>query len=253
MKIGVFICHCGSNIEGTVDTAQVAAASREFPEVTFATDTMYACSEPGQEGIINAIKEHDLDGIVVASCSPRMHETTFRRAMERAGLNRYMFEMANIREHVSWVGKDRKANTRKATDLVHMATEKLRRDKPLYSSQFDVTKRVLVVGGGVAGIQAALDCADGGLDVVLVEREPTIGGKMAKLDKTFPTVDCSSCVLGPRMVDISQNQKISLHTLSEVQQVNGYVGNFEVQINKKSSVCGLGFVHWLRPLYGKMP
>ncbi|SMF00113.1 CoB--CoM heterodisulfide reductase iron-sulfur subunit A family protein [Desulfovibrio gilichinskyi] len=239
MKIGVFVCHCGSNIEGTVDTAAVAAAAREFPGVVFATDTMYACSEPGQDGIIEAIKEHHLDGVVVASCTPRMHEPTFRRTLERAGLNRYLFEMANIREHVSWIGKDREANTNKASDLVRMAAAKLLKNRPLYSKQFPVNKRVLIVGGGVAGIQAALDCADGGLEVVLVERETTIGGKMAKLDKTFPTVDCSSCILGPRMVDVAQHPNITLHAYSEIEEVNGYVGNFEIKIKKKAS-----YVDW---------
>ncbi|SDK33982.1 heterodisulfide reductase subunit A [Maridesulfovibrio ferrireducens] len=239
MKIGVFICHCGTNIEGTVDTAAVAEASREFPGVVFATDTMYACSEPGQDGIIEAIKEHRLDGVVVASCSPRMHEPTFRRTLERAGLNRYLFEMANIREHVSWVGKDREANTNKASDLVRMAAAKLLKNRPLFSKQFPVNKSVMVIGGGVAGIQAALDCANGGLKVVLVEKETTIGGKMAKLDKTFPTVDCSSCVLGPLMVDVAQHPNITLHAYSEIEEVNGYVGNFEIQIKKKAS-----YVNW---------
>jgi len=239
MKIGVFVCHCGSNIEGTVDTAEVARASLAFPDVAFATDTMYACSEPGQEGIVSAIKEHGLSGVVVASCTPRMHEPTFRRTLERAGLNRYMFEMANIREHVSWIGKDRAANTRKATDLVHMAVEKLRRDRPLFAKKFDVNKRVMIIGGGVAGIQAALDCAEGGREVVLVERTTTIGGKMAKLDKTFPTVDCSSCILGPKMVDVSQHENITLYAASEVEAVSGYVGNFEVKVRKKAT-----YVNW---------
>ena len=205
MRIGVFICHCGSNIAGTVDCPSVAATALTYPDVVFATDTMYACSEPGQDAIIEAVKEKNLDGVVVASCSPRMHEQTFRRAVERAGLNRYMFEMANIREHVSWIGKTKDLNTIKAADLVRMAVEKLRRDRPLMAKRFETTKRVLVIGGGVAGIQAALDCADGGQEVVLIEREQSIGGKMAKLDKTFPTVDCSSCVLGPKMVDIAQH------------------------------------------------
>jgi heterodisulfide reductase subunit A2 len=239
MRIGVFICHCGSNIEGTVDTAIVAKTALAFPEVVFATDTMYACSEPGQAGIIEAIKERHLTGVVVASCTPRMHEPTFRRTVERAGLNRYMFEMANIREHVSWIGKDREANTNKAVDLVRIAVEKLRRDAPLSPSKFAINKRVMIIGGGVAGIQAALDCADGGLSVVLVERESTIGGKMAKLDKTFPTVDCSSCILGPKMVDVSQHENITLHAYSEVDSISGYVGNFQVQVKKKAT-----YVDW---------
>ena len=224
MKIGVFICHCGSNIAGTVDCGKVAEIAKTYPDVAFSTDTMYTCSEPGQEEIVAAIKEHKLDGVVVASCTPRMHEPTFRRTVERAGLNKYMFEMANIREHVSWIGKDKEANTNKAAELVRIAVEKLRRDNPLFSKSFESTKRVLVIGGGVAGIQAALDCADAGLDVLLVERESHIGGKMAKLDKTFPTVDCSSCILGPKMVDVAQHPKITLMAASEV--TNGFAPAF---------------------------
>ncbi|EPR44344.1 4Fe-4S ferredoxin iron-sulfur binding domain-containing protein [Desulfovibrio sp. X2] len=239
MKIGVFVCHCGSNIEATVDTAAVAEAARSYPDVAFATDVMYACSEPGQDAIIDTVRGKGLDGVVVASCSPRMHEPTFRRAVERAGLNRYMLEMANIREHVSWIGKNREANTNKAAELVRLAVEKLRQDRALFPKSFEVTKRVLVIGGGVAGIQAALDCAEGGLDVVLVEKSSTIGGKMAKLDKTFPTVDCSSCILGPKMVDVSQNDKISLYAYSEIEEIGGYVGNFEVKIRKKAA-----YVDW---------
>lgn len=234
MRIGVFICHCGSNIGGTVDCARVAEISRSFPDVVYADDPMYTCAEPGQAAIEAAIHEHNLDGVVVASCTPRMHEPTFRRTVERAGLNRYMFEMANIREHVSWIGKDKEANTNKAAELVHMAVSKLRRNKPLKAKSFDVTKKVLVIGGGVAGIQAALDCAEGGLPVILVERDSTIGGKMARLDKTFPTVDCSACILGPKMVDVAQHPNITLYAYSEVEEISGYVGNFSVKIKKKT-------------------
>ena len=239
MKLGVFICHCGSNIAATVDCKAVADAAMAFPDVVFSTDTMYTCSEPGQEEIIDAIKQHRLDGVVVASCTPRMHEPTFRRTLTRAGLNKYMFEMANIREHVSWIGKDKEANTNKAVELVRIAVEKLRRNAPLFSKSFDATKRVLVIGGGVAGIQAALDCADAGIDVILVERESHIGGKMAKLDKTFPTVDCSSCILGPKMVDVAQHPKIKLIAAAEVTKVGGYVGNFTVSIKKRAT-----YVDW---------
>lgn len=239
MKIGVFVCRCGSNIAGTVDCAAVARTAATYPDVVFAADTMYTCSEPGQDEIAAAVKQHALDGVVVASCSPRMHEPTFRRTVERAGLNRYMFEMANIREHVSWIGKDREANTNKAAELVRMAVEKLRRNVPLYSKKFDAAKRVLVIGGGVAGIQAALDCADAGLGVILVERETSIGGKMAKLDKTFPTVDCSSCILGPKMVDVARHPGIKLLAASEVIRVSGYVGNFTVAIRRRAT-----YVDW---------
>ncbi len=241
MKIGVFVCHCGSNIEGTVDTAAVAKAALDYPEVAHAEDVMYSCSEPGQEAIIEAVRSRGLTGVVVASCTPRMHEPTFRRAVERAGLNRYMLEMANIREHVSWIGKDRQANTNKAADLVRIAVEKLRRNRPLTPKSFDITRRVLVIGGGVAGIQAALDCADGGMEVVLVERTSSIGGKMAKLDKTFPTVDCSSCILGPKMVDVAQHPNITLYAYAEVEEIGGYVGNFDVKVRKKAS-----YVDWAK-------
>ncbi len=241
MKIGVFVCHCGSNIAGTVDVRKVAEAARSMPEVAFASDTMYACSEPGQEGIIQAIKDKGLDGAVVASCTPRMHGPTFMRTVARAGLNPYMFEMANIREHVSWIGKNMDANTEKATDLVRMAVAKLTRNRPLYPKSFSINKRVLVIGGGVAGIQAALDCADGGLQVVLVEKTTSIGGKMAKLDKTFPTVDCSSCILGPKMVDVAQHPNITLMANAEIEEVQGYVGNFEVKVRRKAT-----YVDWVK-------
>lgn len=239
MRIGVFVCQCGTNIAGTVDTQEVARRAGTLPDVAYATSYMYTCSEPGQQEIQRAIKEKNLQGVVVAACSPRMHEPTFRRAVERAGLNRFMFEMANIREHVSWINNDREANTRKAAELVEMAVAKLSFNQPLFSSQISVNKRVMVIGGGVAGIQAALDCSDGGLDVVLVERKSSIGGKMAQLDKTFPTVDCSSCILGPKMVDVVQKDNITLHAASGVESISGYVGNFTVEVRKKAT-----YVDW---------
>ena len=239
MRIGVFVCQCGTNIAATVDTEAVAREARTFADVAYATSYMYTCSEPGQQEIQRAISEHNLQGVVVAACSPRMHEPTFRRAVAKAGLNRYMFEMANIREHVSWIGNDRAPNTRKAVDLVRMAVAKLRFNQPLIALKMPVNKRVLVIGAGIAGIQTALDCAEGDLDVVMVERRPSIGGKMAKLDKTFPTIDCSSCILGPKMVDVSQKENITLYAASEIESINGYVGNFIVQIRKKAT-----YVDW---------
>ncbi|GAV23019.1 heterodisulfide reductase, subunit A, selenocysteine-containing [Carboxydothermus pertinax] len=192
-RIGVFVCWCGSNIGGVVDVPRVAEAAKEMPNVVFATDYKYMCSEPGQELIIKAAKEHNLDRVVVASCSPRLHEPTFRKAAERAGLNPYMFEMANIREHDAWVhAKEPEKATEKAIELVRRAVFKAARLEPLFKSAIGITKKALVIGGGIAGIQAALDIADAGYQVVLVEKEPTIGGKMAQLDKTFPTLDCSS-------------------------------------------------------------
>jgi heterodisulfide reductase subunit A2 len=241
MKVGVFICHCGNNIAGTVDVAKVAEETRKIPGVVYAINYMYTCSEPGQDQIKDAIKKYDLDRVVVAACSPRMHELTFRRTVEKAGLNRYFFEMANIREHVSWIGEDRELNTNKALEAVRAAVAKVMQDKPLYSSSFAVNKRVLVIGGGVAGMQAALDCADGGHEVVLVEKSPSVGGMMARLDKTFPTIDCSICILGPKMVDVAQHDLIKLYAYSEVEEVKGYVGNYQVKIKKKAT-----YVDWTK-------
>lgn len=239
MRVGVFICHCGNNIAGTVEVAKVAEEARKMPGVAFATTYMYTCSEPGQEEIKAAIAREKLDRVVVAACSPRMHELTFRRTIEKAGLNRYFFEMANIREHCSWIGEDKELNTNKAIEAVKIAVEKVKQNKPLFPSRFKINKRVLVIGGGVAGMQAALDCADGGLEVVLVEKSPSVGGMMARLDKTFPTVDCSICILGPKMVDVSQHEKITLYAYSEIEEIKGYVGNYQIKIRKKAT-----YVDW---------
>jgi heterodisulfide reductase subunit A2 len=241
MRVGVFICHCGNNIAGTVDVKRVAEETRKVPGVAFATTYMYTCSEPGQDEIKDTIKREKLDRVVVAACSPRMHELTFRRTIEKAGLNRYFLEMANIREHISWIGENKESNTEKAIDAVRMAVVKSMQDKPLYSSSFQVNKRVLVIGGGVAGMQAALDCGDGGLDVVMVEKSPSVGGMMARLDKTFPTIDCSICILGPKMVDVAQHDKIKLHAYSEIEDIKGYVGNYQVKIRKKAT-----YVDWTK-------
>ncbi len=241
MRVGVFICHCGNNIAGTVDVAKVAEETRKLPGVVYATDYMYTCSEPGQEEIKQAIKREGLDRVVVAACSPRMHEMTFRRTVAKAGLNRYFFEMANIREHCSWIGEDKEANTRKAIDSVRMAVAKAMGDKALFSSSFPAKKAVLVIGGGVAGMQAALDCADGGIETIVVEKSPSVGGMMSRLDKTFPTIDCSICILGPKMVDIAQHERIRLHAYSEIEDVKGYVGNYTVKIRKKAT-----YVDWTK-------
>ncbi len=239
MRVGVFICHCGNNIAGTVDVARVAEETRKLPGVAYATDYMYTCSEPGQDEIKQAIVREGLNRVVVAACSPRMHELTFRRTVEKAGLNRYFFEMANIREHISWVGEGKEANTQKAIEAVRMAVAKAIRNRPLVSSSFKVNKKVLVIGAGVAGMQAALDCADGGLETIVVERSPSIAGMMARLDKTFPTIDCSICILGPKMVDVAQHERIRLHAYSEIEDVKGYVGNYQVKIRKKPT-----YVDW---------
>ena len=216
MKIGVFICHCGNNIAGTVDVEKVAQDILGLQHVVLATTIQYTCSDAGQKQLQSTIKEKGLTRVVVASCSPLVHETTFRRAVAKAGLNPYLFEMANIREHCSWIHEDREPATVKAIDIVAMAVAKVAQNEILYAFQTDVTKRVLIIGGGITGMQAALDIADGGREVVLVEREPTIGGNMAKLDKVFPTLDCSACILAPKMVDVYQNEMITLYTYTEV-------------------------------------
>lgn len=191
-RVGVFICECGANIGSVVDTAKVAEEALKMPGVVYATTYKYMCSDPGQDLIVKAVKEQNLKRVVVASCSPRMHENTFRKAVENAGINPYLFEMVNIREQVSWVHQDKEQATRKAVELVRMAVFKVLKNKPLFRTTIPITKRALVIGGGIAGMQAALDIAETGYQVVLVEREPTIGGKMAQLDKTFPTLDCSA-------------------------------------------------------------
>lgn len=233
-RIGVFVCWCGSNIAATVDVKAVAEAAKSEPGVVFATDYQYMCSEGGQSMIKNAIKEHNLTGIVVCSCSPRMHEATFRKTAEAAGLNSYMVEIANIREQCSWIHKDMGEATEKAVILARTAIAKLNLNQPLIAGESKVVKRALVIGGGIAGIQSALDIAEAGYEVDIVEKSPTIGGKMAQIDKTFPTLDCAACILTPKMVDAAQNEKIDLITYSEVESVSGFVGNFTAKIRKKA-------------------
>lgn len=191
-RVGVFVCECGTNIAATVDTAQVADYAKTLPGVVFAINYKYMCSDPGQELIRSAIQDHQLEQVVVASCSPRMHEKTFRNAVGAGGLNPYMMEMVNIREQNSWVHHDKEEATGKAQQLVRMAVSKALRNQPLQVSTVPITKRAMVIGGGIAGMQTALDIAEGGQEVVLVEREASIGGKMTQLDKTFPTMDCAA-------------------------------------------------------------
>lgn len=233
-RIGVFVCHCGTNIAGTVDVKAVAAALSHEPGVVFSTDYQYMCSQAGQNMIKDAIAEHKLSGIVVCSCSPRMHEATFRKTAAGAGLNPYMVEIANIREQCSWVHKDMPTGTKKAIILGKAAVAKVNLNAPLTPGESSVTKRALVIGGGIAGIQTALDIADAGFPVDIVEAKPTIGGKMAQLDKTFPTLDCAACILTPKMVDVAQNEKIRIFSYSEVTAVKGFVGNFDVTIKRKA-------------------
>jgi NADH:ubiquinone oxidoreductase subunit E/NAD-dependent dihydropyrimidine dehydrogenase PreA subunit len=232
-RMGVFVCWCGSNIAENVDCDEVARYAGKLPGVVIARSYKYMCSDPGQRIVTDAIEELKLTGVVVASCSPRMHEPTFRKAATTVGLNAYMLEMANIREHCSWVHNNRHEATEKAKDLIRILVEKVKRNVPLDEIEVPVTQRVMVIGAGIAGIQAALDVASAGYEVALVERQASIGGYMSLLDETFPTLDCSQCILTPRMVDVMQSDKITLHSFSEVVQMDGYIGNFKVKIRKK--------------------
>ena len=234
MKVGVFICHCGENIGKTVDCPRVAEVCSQIPGVVHSEAYKYMCSDPGQNLIKDAIKNDGLDAVVVGSCSPHMHEKTFRKACSDAGINPFLCEIANLREHVSWVPADIEEATNKAIDLVRIAVEKVKRNKPLNTIRVPVTKRTLVIGGGISGIQAALDCANAGYEVVLVEKEPSIGGRMSQLSETFPTLDCSQCILTPRMVEVAQHPKIKLMSYSEVEKVEGFIGNFKVTIKQKA-------------------
>ncbi len=233
-RIGVFVCWCGSNIAGTVDVQAVSDALAKEPGVVYSINYQYMCSQAGQDLIKQAIKEHNLTGIVVCSCSPRMHEATFRKTAQAAGINPYMVEIANIREQCSWIHKDMAIGTEKAIVLGRTAIAKVHLNAPLVPGESPVTKRALVIGGGIAGIQTALDIADAGFEVDIVEKKPTIGGKMAQLDKTFPTLDCAACILTPKMVDVAQHDKIRIFSYSEVEHVAGFVGNFDVTIKKKA-------------------
>ncbi|MGE5647538.1 MAG: 4Fe-4S dicluster domain-containing protein [Acidobacteriota bacterium] len=233
-RIGVFTCWCGENIARNVDVEKVAADAAKLPGVRCSVNYKYMCSDPGQTLVREKIASEQLDAVVVASCSPHMHLRTFRNAAAAAGVNPYKVEMANIREQCSWVHHDRAAATKKASELIRMAVAKVNWDEELQPIRVPVTRRALVIGGGVAGIQAALDIAEAGYEVALVEREPSIGGKMAGLSETFPTLDCSQCILTPRMVEVGQHPRIKLYSYSEVEDVSGFVGNFSVKIRQKA-------------------
>ncbi|MCE8423695.1 MAG: CoB--CoM heterodisulfide reductase iron-sulfur subunit A family protein, partial [Candidatus Methanoperedens sp.] len=233
-KIGVFVCHCGENISATVDCAKVAETAGKYDGVAFSIDYKYMCSDPGQSIIKSAIAEKGLTGVVVAACSPRMHEPTFRKACAEAGLNPYMCEMANLREHCSWVHEKGEATTDKAIDLVRILVEKVKYNQSLNSIKVPVTKTALVIGGGIAGIQASLDIANTGHKVILIEKDPSIGGHMSQLSETFPTLDCSQCILTPRMVEVAQHQNITLYTYAELESLEGFIGNFKAKIRRKS-------------------
>ncbi len=235
IRIGVFVCDCGLNIAGSVDTEAVRQSAEKLPDVVVSVRNRYTCADPGQMEIKKHIKEHRLNRVVVASCTPRLHESTFRNCVAEAGLNPYLLDMASLREHCSWVHlHDREAATRKAKDIVKISVARARNLQAQQETQIPVTDAALVIGGGVAGIQAALDLADAGHQVYLVETQPSIGGVMAQLDKTFPTMDCSICVLGPKMMDVGRHPRIKLLAYSNVESVSGYVGNFKVRVRKKA-------------------
>lgn len=233
-RVGVFVCHCGVNIAAVVDVKKVVEETSKIPNVVVVKDYPFICSQPGQNLIIEEVENNKLNRVIVAACSPRMHEPTFQRAAAQAGLNPHLFEMANIREHDSWVHeKDPNAATEKAIKLIEAAVAKARLLTPLSTERIKVISRALVIGGGIAGIRASLDIANAGYEVYLVETRPSIGGNMARLDKTFPTLDCSQCILTPLMVEVSRNPNIRPLTYSDVVSVDGSVGNFKVKVLKK--------------------
>ncbi|MGB9561638.1 MAG: FAD-dependent oxidoreductase, partial [bacterium] len=239
-RLGVFICHCGHNIAGSVDVKRVAEIISRERDVFVATEYIYMCSSPGQDLLEKSIKEHNLTGVVVAACSPTLHETTFRNAASRAGINPYRLEIANIREQCSWPHyANPEEATRKAIIIIRAMLEKVRRNSILYPLKIKITPKVLILGGGVSGIQAALDIADAGYEVYLVEKESSIGGRMVELSETFPTLDCPQCILTPKMTELAQNPKIHLMAYSELESISGYVGAFNVKIKHKQT-----YVNW---------
>jgi heterodisulfide reductase subunit A len=229
-RIGVYVCHCGTNIAATVDCKAVSEYAQDLEGVVVSRDNVYTCSEPGQAQILEDIKNHGLTKVVVASCSPKMHEKTFRKAVESAGLSPYALEMVNLREQCSWVHKDKNEGTRKAQDIVKGGVMRAARLEALYPAEIAMSKDVLVIGGGVAGISAALQLANSGYKVYMVERQPSIGGRMAQLSKTFPTLDCAPCILSPRMVEVAAHPNVVLFTGSEVVGFSGFPGNYRVRV-----------------------
>jgi len=233
LRIGVYICHCGTNIAGTVDVKAVREYVSKLPNVVIARDYKFMCSDPGQDLIKKDIKEYNLNRVVVSACSPLMHEPTFQKACASAGLNSYLLQIANIREHCSWVHEDKVEATQKAKVMITGAVRRVAYHDSLEPRCVEINPATLIVGGGIAGIQAALEIAESGNQVYLVEREPSIGGKMALFDKTFPTLDCAACILTPKMVSVGQNKNIKLMSYSEVVEVSGYIGNFKAKIKRK--------------------
>lgn len=233
-RIGVFVCHCGINIAGTVNVPEVVKRLKESADVITVLDHQYCCSDPGQNLIKDTIEKEKLDGVVVACCSPTLHENTFRKAVASVGVNPYNCEIANIREQCSWVTEDKEKATDKASKIIKTIIKKVQYDEPLTPISIPVTRKALVVGGGVAGIQVALDIANSGFPVILLEKNPSIGGKMSQLSETFPTLDCSQCILTPKMVEAKQHPNITLMTYSELESVSGYIGNFKVKVRQKA-------------------
>jgi len=233
-RIGVFVCHCGLNIAKTIRVSELAEFAAALPDVVVARDYKFMCSTPGQEMIQHDIKKYNLDRVIVTACSPLMHENTFRKVIENAGLNQYLLTIVNIREQVSWVTSDIEEGTSKAKALLNGAVYRARLLAPLTSRVIDVNPNVMVIGAGIAGIQAALELANTGKKVYLVEKNSTIGGHMAQFDKTFPTLDCSACILTPKMDNVLQHKNISMLTYCEVTEVKGYVGNFDITIRQKA-------------------
>jgi heterodisulfide reductase subunit A len=232
IRIGVYVCHCGTNIAAVVDVKALAAYGATLPHVVISREYKYLCSDPGQDLIRQDIADKKLNRVVVASCSPHLHEQTFRNALATGGLNPFYLQMVNIREQDSWVTEDKKAATRKAQDLVRAAARRVVWNESLERDRIPIHPAVMVVGGGIAGIHAALTLANAGKHVYLIEREPTIGGHMAQFDKTFPTLDCAACILTPKMSAVKSHKNITLWTYSEVTQVDGYVGNFKVKVRR---------------------
>ncbi|WP_135606215.1 CoB-CoM heterodisulfide reductase HdrA2 [Methanococcoides sp. NM1] len=230
MRIGVYICHCGLNIASVINMDALHRKVEEMEDVALVKDIQFMCSDFGQEQLIEDIKENNIDRILVAACTPKLHETTFKRVLEKAGINPYLLEIANIREQCSWVHMhNHSMATQKAFDLIKMGVAKLKLLAPLQIRKFKANKDILVIGGGVAGIEAALTLADAGTHVYMVEKEPTIGGKMALLNEVFPTNDCSICVLAPKMTDVQNHPNIEMRTYSEITDISGSVGNFNVK------------------------
>jgi len=232
-KIGVFVCHCGINIASVVDVKRLAKYASNLDNVIIRKDYKYMCSDVGGKLIKDSIKKHKLDGVVIACCSPRMHEHTFRGVVETGGVNAFNLEIANVREQCSWAHNDKERATQKAEALVRGAVAKARLLEPLERSKISVNPNALVVGGGISGIQASLDLADKGFKTYLVEKTPSIGGRMAQLDKTFPTLDCSACILTPKMMEVANHPNIELLTYSEIESVEGNIGNYTVKVKKK--------------------